>query len=165
MLDKSLYFILSNFPLCMCIFSLLIALSSHNKFNHRFFTCLLFFAVGLGGIWGFIMHAFFSSITTNNIGWKASPFEFEIALANLALGVAGIIAAFANWSYRAAVVTVTTVFLWGAASGHIYQIIISGNLNPGNAGAILWTDILIPLLLLILLPLTYLKKSDNIIYY
>ncbi len=165
MLDKVLYFILSNFPLCMCILSLLIALTSHSKFNQRFFACLLFFAVGFGGIWGFIMHAFFDSIASNNIGWKANPFEFEVALANLALGVAGIIASFANWSYRAAVVTVTTVFLWGAATGHIYQIIISGNFNPGNAGPILWTDILIPLLMLILLPLTYPRKSDDIIYY
>ncbi len=165
MLDKVIYFVISSFPLCMCILSLLIALSSRNKFNQRLFACLLFFAVGLGGVWGFVMHAFFSSISSQNIGWQASPFEFEVALANLALGIAGIIASFANWSYRAAVVTVTTVFLWGAASGHVYQIIISGNFNPGNAGSILWTDILIPLLMLILLPLTYPRKSDDVIYY
>ena len=104
------------------------------------------------------MHAFFDSVASNNIGWKASPFEFEVALANLALGVAGIIAAFANWAYRAGVVTVTTVFLWGLQLDIFIRLLSAATLTTGNAGTILWTDILIPLLMLILLPLTYPKK-------
>ena len=87
MLDKVIYFVISSFPLCMCILSLLIALSSRNKFNQRLFACLLFLQLVLVES-GALLCMLSSSITTNNIGWKPSPFEFEIAVANLALGVA-----------------------------------------------------------------------------
>lgn len=77
MLDKVLYFILSNFPLCMCILSLLIALTSHSKFNQRFFACLLFFAVGFGGIWGFIMHAFLIRLRLITLAGKQAPLSLK----------------------------------------------------------------------------------------
>lgn len=37
------------------------------------------------------------------------------------------------------------LFLWGAAGGHIHQLITAGNEAQGNAGSILYTDILMPL--------------------
>ncbi|PRH80657.1 hypothetical protein C6N75_03020 [Streptomyces solincola] len=36
------------------------------------------------------------------------------------------------------------VFLVGAAVGHVREILVNRNLSPGNAGAILWTDLVIP---------------------
>lgn len=43
------------------------------------------------------------------------------------------------------------MFLWGAAIGHIHQIVTTGNEAPGNAGVMLYTDILLPLAGFILL--------------
>jgi len=43
------------------------------------------------------------------------------------------------------------LFLLGAAGGHIYQIVNADNFAPGNAGVILYTDILIPLIAFALL--------------
>jgi hypothetical protein len=43
------------------------------------------------------------------------------------------------------------LFLLGAAGGHIYQIAKTSNFAPGNAGIILYTDILIPLIGFVLL--------------
>lgn len=158
-------FILSNFPLVMCISAIIIAALNPYNFNRRLYFCMLLFGVGFSGIWGFVMHALFSQIASQNIGWKPSQFEFEVALANLALGIGGLIAAFASSSYKAAIVTITTIFLWGAAGGHIYQIIQSRNFNPGNAGSILWTDMLIPLILIFLAFKIHNYHDKNIIYY
>jgi hypothetical protein len=47
------------------------------------------------------------------------------------------------------------LFLWGAAVGHIYQIIHARNFAPGNAGVILYTDVLIPIFGFVLLWLQY----------
>ncbi len=41
-------------------------------------------------------------------------------------------------------------FLLGAAAGHVAQMITAHNFAPGNAGAIFYTDILIPLIGLLL---------------
>ena len=161
MIILALQIILSNFPMSMFVLSVLLALFSYKKFSSVFLNSLLFLCVGLGGAWGFVMHTFFSEITTKLIGWQPSPFEFEVALANLALGLVGIIAVFANNSFKSAVVIVTTVFLWGAATGHVHQIIAAHNFNPGNAGTILWTDILIPLCLILALVIVSCKNRPE----
>jgi len=36
-------------------------------------------------------------------------------------------------------------FLWGAAGGHVYQMITAHNFAPGNAGVIFYSDILVPI--------------------
>ena len=38
------------------------------------------------------------------------------------------------------------MLMWGAAVGHIYQIVAAGNFAPGNAGIMLYWDILMPIL-------------------
>lgn len=165
MTENIIGLILTNFPLIMLILSILYGVIIPGKIAARLFGIMLFLCVGISGIWGFVMHCFFSQLASGNIGWAKSPFEFEVSLANLALGVTGVIAAFANWSFRFAVVLFTTVFLWGAAGGHIYQAILTNDFNPGNTGSILWTDILIPLILLVLLPFNYKKSDQGVIYY
>jgi hypothetical protein len=47
---------------------------------------------------------------------------------------------------RLAAIVGPAAFLWGAAAGHIREMITAGNFAPGNAGAIFYTDILIPLI-------------------
>lgn len=49
----------------------------------------------------------------------------------------------------------TCGFLGGAAVGHVVQIAETGNMATGNPGPILYTDILTPLSLLVLLVLTF----------
>jgi hypothetical protein len=143
--------ILNNFPLMMLIISLVVAFSHRDGFFNRLLFSMLILNVGLCGIWGFIMHGFFSDLTSNYIGWTPSPFEYEVAIANLGIGITGIIAAFSSHSYKKSIITFVSIFLLGAAFGHIYQIHTLHNFNPGNAGTILWTDILIPVFLWIAL--------------
>ena len=165
MLEQTIKIFLENFPIIMYILAIVISLFSGGVSSKRMFALMLFMAVGLSGVWGFIMHVFFPAIASKDIGWQANSFEFEVGLANLGLGISGIIAAFAPWGYRAAVTTVTTIFLWGAAIGHIKQIILLHNYSPGNAGTILITDILIPLTLLVLLAISYTRVRKDLIYF
>lgn len=113
------------------------------------------FPVGLMGLWAALGHLAFPAEAAQAIGWATSPFQFEVGMANLGIGLTGVIAAFyASWGFRAATATMTVGFLGGAAVGHVVQIAETGNLAAGNAGPILYTDVLTPLSLLILLALT-----------
>lgn len=147
---------ISNFPIIMTIFSLLLGLigccgkNSHSK-SDIFLGYLFFFAVGLVGIWGFIFHAFYPDMAAKLIGWTNSPFQFEVAVANLGMGLVGIFGLKAKKSYRIAGTLLTTCFLWGAAYGHIVQMIKMNNFAPGNAGTIFYNDMILPLLLIIFL--------------
>ena len=107
------------------------------------------------------VHAFYPEIASNAIGWQASPFELEVALANLAFGISGIVATLSSRTYKVAVALMTTIFLWGATLGHIHQIIILHNYSAGNAGTILLTDILIPALLWISILMAPVKPEIN----
>jgi hypothetical protein len=75
----------------------------------------------------------------------------RFGVANLGIGIASLYAAFAGFGARVAVAIMATGFLGGAAIGHIRDIASSGNLAPGNAGPILFTDVLTPIAILLLL--------------
>ncbi|MHB8792573.1 MAG: DUF6790 family protein [Thermoleophilia bacterium] len=108
--------------------------------------------VGLGGVWAFMGHAFFAEETAESIGWPAgNPFQFEVAVANLSYGVLGLLCARNHIRFWWATVIAYTVFMWGAAYGHIYELVVNNNHEPGNAGFVLYADIITPLLLIALL--------------
>jgi hypothetical protein len=68
-----------------------------------------------------------------SIGWPTgSPFQLEIAFANLTIGVLGIVAVGRRDGFREATVIAVTVFGVGATIVHIMDIIKTGNLAPGN---------------------------------
>jgi hypothetical protein len=104
--------------------------------ERRLETVLIFlFAVGVAGpgIANFLAHFFLSDIVAESIGWEAgSPFQLEVAFANLALGVLGIIATGRRDGFREATVISATVFAFGATIVHLIDIVATGNLAPGN---------------------------------
>ena len=112
--------------------------------------------VGLMGLWGAVGHLMFPARTAAAIGWAPSPFQTEVGYANLGLGIAGVLAAvLPDRGFRAGVAVVVAGFLGGAAANHVVEIVRDGNLAVGNAGPILYTDVLTPLLLFILLAVTW----------
>lgn len=165
MTEQIISFFLSNIPLVMCALAIIIAALIPTNFNNRLFVCMLFFAVGISGIWEFAKHTFDLQFPFNNIGSEPSFVEFEMGLAYLGIGLGGIIAVFANWFYRAAIVTVTTTLLWGTGLWQIYQMVQHPGVINGDQNLALWTNILIPLILIILLIATYKKKTDELIYF
>lgn len=118
---------------------------------------LLLINVGLSSLFAFYGHAFRADQVAASIGWAAgSPFQFEIAVANLAFGVLGMLCVFCKDGFWLATGVGYSVFLFGAAFGHIREIITKGNDAINNAGPILYIgDIAIPLLILALLALQW----------
>jgi hypothetical protein len=109
------------------------------------------FALGFTGIYTFIFHAFYPETTAAAIGWASSPFQYEVAMADLAFGVLGILSFNASYGFRLATVIGATCWLWGDAANHLYQMIKMHNYTVGNAGSWFWMDILVPLILIICL--------------
>jgi hypothetical protein len=147
---------IGNFPFIMTVLALIIGLiasakSSNPSKSHIILGYLFFFSVGLGGLWGFIFHAFFPALSAKMIGWATSPFQFEVAVANLGIGLVGIFGLRAAKPYYFAGTIFTTCFLWGAAYGHIIQMLTVDNFAPGNAGLIFYNDLFLPALLIIFL--------------
>lgn len=119
------------------------------------------FALGFTCIYAFIMHAFFGEMAASIVGWQPSPFQFEVAMADLAIGVLGVLSFNASFSFRLATVIAATICLWGDAAGHVYQMIQAQNFTIGNAGSWFWMDIIIPLVLII--SLIKMKKSRTVL--
>jgi hypothetical protein len=110
------------------------------------------FPVGLGGVVGFIGDTFRASAIALSIGWPAgNPFQYEVAAANLAFGILGLLC----WRHRGGFWTATAVgwsiFLLGAAGVHLHQIRIGQPFAPGDAGAVLYFDVFMPVIVLALL--------------
>ncbi len=109
--------------------------------------------VGLTGILSFLGHAFRVDEIARGIGWPpGSPFQFEVAVANLAFGVLGLVCIGRRGGFWLATGLGYSVFLLGAAYGHIRDIFLSHNSAVYNAGPVLYLgDIAMPILILTLL--------------
>ena len=109
------------------------------------FAYFILFSIALCNFYNFTMHVFFGETAARFIGWADSPFQREVGFASLGFAVVGLLAFRGSFDMRVAAVVGPACFLLGAAGGHILEIIRTGNLAPGNAGVMLYTDILIPL--------------------
>ena len=120
----------------------------------RLLRYLLVFPLGLLGLWAFVGHVFFPAQSAASIGWADSPFQFEVGVANLGIGLASIYAAFRGFEARLAASLAGAAFSMGAGVIHVTDIVTAGNYAPGNAGPILITDFLTPIAVLVLLYLS-----------
>jgi len=100
----------------------------------RLLRYLFLFPLGLQGLWAFIGHVFFAEQAAASIGWANTPFQYEVGVANLGLGLASIYAAFRGFEARLAVGIAAACFLVGAGIIHVKDILETGNLAPGMRG-------------------------------
>lgn len=104
---------------------------------------------GLQGIFAFLGHVFNGPEVARSIGWPpGSPFQFEVGVANLGLGILGLMCVWRRGDFWLATIIMASVFSWGAAFGHIDQIIRFKNFAPNNAGVMLYSDLLSPVILI-----------------
>ena len=104
--------------------------------------------LGLGGgsLFGAMGHLFFADRVAESIGWATgSPFQREVGFANLALGTIAVMAVRKRAGFREAAVIAVSIFLLGAAVGHVIEVVDAGNTAEYNSGPILYTDIIGPL--------------------
>jgi hypothetical protein len=113
---------------------------------------LLPLSVGVGGLLAFMGHTMRAEEVAKSIGWPAgNPFQFEVAMTNLAFGVLGLLCLKFRDHFWTATIVGYGIFLEGAGCVHIHEIVKAGNWSINNAGPILVADILFPLFLLALL--------------
>lgn len=128
-------FLFSLLPLLFAAGQIWLDKSSNNRDRRLEVVLIYLFALGMAGsgIGGFIAHFFMADLIAESIGWPAgSPFQLEIAFANLAIGVLGILAVGRRDGAREAAVTAATIFSVGATVVHLMDIAATGNLAPGN---------------------------------
>jgi hypothetical protein len=160
--------VLSNFTLTFFVLGLLCSgasialqkmpLSNRDQVYEIVFKWYLFFSIGAAFAYGFIGHVFFGALAAQFIGWAPSPFQLEVGFASLGFSILGFMAFAGNWNMRLAAVIASAVFLWGAAVGHIIQMIQFQNYTAGNAGIIFYTDSLLPVFSIWLLWVTRPRK-------
>ena len=112
---------------------------------------LFLWYVGIAFTYSGYMHIFLGDFSAESIGWASSPFQFEVGLANWSLALLGYLAFFKKEKtlWLASVLAVF-IFTVGAGMGHVYQLVTQHNTAISNAGLILYTDLLTPILLLVL---------------
>ena len=135
--------------------------STDGGFLVELFRWLLLLSVGVQGVFTFVVHVFFPAVSAANIGWEVSPFQYEVGIADLTVGVLGIIAFWSNFSFRVAAGIAAVVWYGGDAIGHVRQMIVANNFAPGNAGSWFWTDVLVPILLVICMVTIWRRQSET----
>ena len=117
-----------------------------------FLLWFLVITVGVTGVFAFIGHTVFADATAHSIGWPAgNPFQSEVAVANLSVGVLGILCYWMRGNFWIATVIGFSVWWLGDAVVHIRSIVVDANYAPDNAGVTFYLDMLVPVLLIALL--------------
>ena len=148
--------LISSFPvLCYCVALVLGFLEIPQPLGSAELTPLLqwMLSVGLGlpSLWAALSHAAFSERVAASIGWAPSPFQKEIAGANLGIGLGAVAASELGPEAAWAMTIMAAGFLWSAASVHIADMVRRRNFAINNAGPIFWWDMITPLTLFIAL--------------
>ena len=111
---------------------------------------LLFFYVGLMGVLTAYAHVFRPVETSASIGWSTSPYEYEVGMADLTVGVLGILCLKFRDNFWLATAIANAVWLLGDAVGHVGQITLKNNHAANNSGIFLVTEFIMPLVILFL---------------
>ncbi len=156
-MDKIIAGIFKNFNVVMLAAGIAVGLwtGRPGRRAEQLFRWVSLLGAGIVGLYAAGMHIFFGPPAAANIGWQPSPFQYEVGIANLAVGLLSVLSFRASYAFRLAAVMGLACWLWGNAVGHIRQMIVAGNFAPGNAGPWFWTDVLVPLLLIALLRLAH----------
>jgi hypothetical protein len=108
--------------------------------------------IGVAGIVGGLFHLFDGAKIAREIGFTRGDggFQTEVAFGDLALGVAAVLCIWVRDRYWLAILVVAAISLWGDAFGHIHQAVVNDNHDPDNTGPVLYSDILVPLVAILL---------------
>jgi hypothetical protein len=147
MIASAIRFLLQNLPAVLFLLALLIAAATRRggPVPERLLSWILLLPIGVTGLWAGAFHVFLPKTAASLIGWQVSPFQFEVGMADLAIGVTACIAFWRDLSFKAAAVCAASVFLLGDAIGHVREMVMAGNFAPGNAGVPFYMDIIAPL--------------------
>lgn len=157
-----LSFIFNNFAL-MLFDVAVVAIIVHRMRNKNLpeseitFRWLSLIALGLTSLYAAVSYAWFPAFSAMQIGWTASPFQLQVAMANLAFAILGISAYRASFGYRCATVVGSACWLWGSALGHYFLLNRTQAYTLFEMDSWFWMDLVLPVLLI--LTVSQLKKN------
>lgn len=111
---------------------------------------LLFIYVGLMGLLTAYAHVFRPLQTSASIGWSPSPYEYEVGMADLTVGVLGVLCLKFRDDFWLATPIANAVWLLGDAAGHVRQMHFYNNHASYNSGVFLIFEFVVPLVILLL---------------
>lgn len=108
--------------------------------------------IGIAGIVAGLLHIFDGPEIAREIGFTRGDggFQTEVGFNDLGLGLAAVLCIWFRDRYLLAILVVATISLWGDAYGHLHQEAVNDNHDPDNTGAVLYADILFPLVGIVL---------------
>jgi uncharacterized membrane protein len=144
--------------------SIHLAVSPARRSNRRavaatYLLYLLVIYVGLMGLLTAYAHVFRPMQTSASIGWSTSPYEYEVGMADLTVGVLGICCLWLRGNFWLATAIANAVWLLGDAVGHIRQMVLNSNHAANNSGIFLVTEITMPFVILLLA--TYVHRKPH----
>jgi hypothetical protein len=145
--------VLSHIPEIMFVAAIVAALlfKRPSHLPSRLLAWMLLLSVGVDSLWGGLFHVFFPHVAAASIGWEVSPFQFEIGVADIAIGITAICSFWRSLPFKAATVLYTTLFYIGVTVGHVREAVVAGNFAENNFGLLL----LITVVKIVLLPTLY----------
>src|ERR1700683_4856198 len=101
--------------------------SSRTAIARTYLLYLLFIYVGLMGLLTAYAHVFRPIQTSASIGWSTSPYEYEVGMADLTVGVLVILCLWLRGDFWLATAIANAVWLLGDAIGHLRQLLLDNN--------------------------------------
>lgn len=163
MIADAVVFTLRNLPAVLFAIAIIIPLVRRDDASlaEHGLSWILLLPIGVAGLWAGIFHIFFPAVAAADIGWSVSPFQFEVGMADLAIGVTACLAFWRDLEFKTAAVITASVFLLGDAFGHVREMLMSGNFAPGNAGVPFYMDVVCPVVAITLLVIARRESSAN----
>jgi len=162
-MEAIISYLFYNFTLTSLVMGLVASLTTivvasgpknRNAVVEALISWFIFFSIGVSYLYNAIVHTVFADQVAKFIGWANSPFQLEVGFASLGFAVIGFIAFKGSWQTRLCAILGPSCFFLGAAGGHIYQMVTANNFAPGNAGTVFYTDIVLPIIGVVLLYLS-----------
>src|ERR1700684_4550105 len=101
--------------------------SSRGAIAATYLLYLLVIYVGLMGLLTAYAHVFRPEQTSASIGWSTSPYEYEVGMADLPLGLLGVLCLWIRGNFWLATAIANGVWFLGDAIGHIQQMRLNNN--------------------------------------
>ncbi|GAA0960976.1 DUF6790 family protein [Actinocorallia libanotica] len=129
-----------------------------------FLVWWLVVAVGVGTTIGAAAHLFDGPAVAEKIGYTRGNggFQFENAMGDLSIGIAGLLCVRFRGDFWLAVIIVLSIQFYGDGFGHLYYWLAENNTRPDNIGAPLWLDFILPTFAWILYAVSRRRNGDAV---
>lgn len=109
------------------------------------------FSLGITSFVAFYGLTFMAEYVANYLQWPTCPFIQELANVNLAFGILGMLCIWYRGLFWSATVLGFSIWIMSDGFQHLYRWIYKNDTSPGNTGMPLYTDFIVPIVLLVLL--------------